>query len=83
MFGQADAEITVYDQEKNCYKQNKAGTGPDFKAYDYIFEVHFNAKAHGDGMMDGSLPGSVLPAYRHPWGVGGTEDSEKRGFLGV
>lgn len=56
-FGGADAEVTVYDPAKNCYKQNKAGTGPDFKSYDYIFEVHFNAKVHGDGIMDGKFTG--------------------------
>ena len=56
-FGQADAEVSVYDQAKNCYKQNKAGTGPNVKAYDYIFEIHFNAKVHGDGIMDGKFTG--------------------------
>lgn len=56
-FGEGRVEVTVYDKARNCYKQNKAGTGPDFTLYDYVFEVHFNAKAYEDSMADGRFTG--------------------------
>lgn len=56
-FAAGDVDVTVYDFAKNCYKQNKAGTGPDFRQYDYVFEVHFNAKTYEDGMADGKFTG--------------------------
>ena len=67
-FGDADAKVTMYDQNKNCYKQNKAGTGPNFKAYDYIFELHFNAKRTPNYEADGKITG--IGFYLHT-GIGG------------
>ena len=34
----------LYDTAKDCYQQTKKGTGPDYGAYDFILEIHFNAK---------------------------------------
>ena len=59
-FGDADVKVTMYDQNKNCYKQNKAGTGPNFKAYDYIFELHFNAKRTPNYEADGKITKALL-----------------------
>lgn len=56
--------VTMYDQNYNLYKVlcGASGPKPDFKAYDYILEIHFNAlddslkdpkgdgKCHGTGM---------------------------------
>lgn len=67
-FQQGEVDVTVYDMEKNCYKQNKAGTGPDFRQYDYVFEVHFNAKVKADGKSDGRYTG--IGFYLHT-GIGG------------
>ncbi len=44
------AEVSVYDTSKNCYEQSKAGNPPNWKAFDYVVEFHFNAfntQAHG------------------------------------
>lgn len=73
-FGKADADITVYDQNKNCYRQNRNGTGPNFKAYDYVFEVHFNAKTYADGKMDGKFTG--IGFYLHT-GIRGVSVEKK------
>lgn len=56
-FTNANADVEVYDFSKNCYKQNKAGTGPDFSQFDYVFEVHFNAKTYEDSLADGQFTG--------------------------
>ena len=37
------ADVTVFDTTKNMYKHLKAGKSFDFKPYDYVFELHFNA----------------------------------------
>lgn len=37
------AEVSVYDVAKDCYKQSKAGNPPNWKAFDYVVEFHFNA----------------------------------------
>lgn len=36
-------ECVSYDYTKNCYKQSKAGKAPDWKCFDYVIELHFNA----------------------------------------
>lgn len=47
--------VEKYPTEKNCYKQNKAGNPPNWKAYDFVLEVHFNAfndkTAHGTEIL--------------------------------
>lgn len=59
--------VTMYDQNYDCYQVNYAyqknkkviGPLPDWNAYDYILEVHFNATVEsakdltGDGTMKG------------------------------
>ncbi len=54
--------VTMYDQNYDCYQVlagRKAGPKPDFKQYDYVLEVHFNATAEalkdpeGDGTCRG------------------------------
>lgn len=59
--------VTMYDQNYDCYQVNRAyqqndeviGPLPDWEAYDYVFEVHFNATVEsakdlkGDGNMKG------------------------------
>ena len=48
-------DVTVFDTSKNPYKHLKANKY-DFKKYDYVFEVHFNAAANdvnGDGNTTG------------------------------
>ena len=37
------ADVTVFDTSKNMYKFLKSGNTFNFKAFDYVFEVHFNA----------------------------------------
>ena len=42
------AEVSVYPYERDMYKDNKNGClKVNFKDYDYIFEVHFNAAGGG------------------------------------
>ena len=53
---QAFADVTVYDTKKNAYHDYKSDRLPEFKPYDYVLEVHFNAfKAEsGDGKTKGT-----------------------------
>ena len=49
------ADVTVFDMSKNPYKYLKANQY-NFKKYDYVFEVHFNACVNdkkGDGKTTG------------------------------
>ena len=39
----AYAEVTLFDPDKNMYKYLKAGNSFNFKEFDYVFELHFNA----------------------------------------
>ena len=51
------AIVDVFDVNKNMYKFLKAGNSFNFKDYDYVFEVHFNAAAKdtkGDGRTTGT-----------------------------
>lgn len=60
--------VAMYDQGKNCYTQSKKGNVPDYKAYDYILEVHFNAKTVKDPNGDGKFTG--VGGYYHPSNAG-------------
>ena len=62
------ASVTMYDQNKNCYTQSKAGHVPDYAKYDFTLEVHFNAKAKKDPYGDGSYTG--VGGYIHPNNAG-------------
>ncbi len=57
--------VTLYDQNYDCYQVlsgKKSGPKPDFKMYDYVLEVHFNATvASGkDASGDGSYKGTGM-----------------------
>ncbi|HIR27317.1 MAG TPA: N-acetylmuramoyl-L-alanine amidase [Candidatus Choladousia intestinigallinarum] len=54
--------VTMYDQDYDCYQVvagKKNGPDPNFKNYDYVLEIHFNATAvsakdlSGDGSYKG------------------------------
>lgn len=60
--------VTMYDQSKNCYAQSKQGNVPDYDAYDFTLEVHFNAKAKKDPYGDGTFTG--VGGYKHPQNAG-------------
>lgn len=47
----------LYDMEKDCYQQTKKGSGPDYKTYNFILEIHFNAKMQKDETGDGLFTG--------------------------
>ena len=51
-----EIKVAVFDTTKNPYKYFKANKY-DFKQYDYVFEIHFNAAANdrgGDGKTTGT-----------------------------
>lgn len=51
------AEVDLYDTSKNMYKQLKNGMAFNFKNYDYVLELHFNAAAKdpiGNGITTGT-----------------------------
>jgi len=56
--------VTMYDQSKNCYYQSKNGKVPDYAAYDYTLEIHFNAKTTKDPDGNGVFTGAG--GYYHP-----------------
>lgn len=44
--GSSKINVVLYDQNYDCYQVlsgKKSGPKPDVKAYDYVFEIHFNA----------------------------------------
>lgn len=36
-------DMTKYDVNKNAYEESKKGSIPDYEAYDFVLEIHFNA----------------------------------------
>ena len=62
------AEVTIYDTAKNMYKQIKAGVSFNFKAYDYVFELHFNAAAKHE--EDGITTGTEIIVHPTEKGAG-------------
>lgn len=51
------ANADLFDASKNMYKYLKAGNTFNFKKYDYVFEIHFNASAQdfkGNGKTTGT-----------------------------
>lgn len=53
----AYANVDVFDMNKNMYKFLKAGNAFNFKNYDYVFELHFNAGVNdtkGNGKTTGT-----------------------------
>lgn len=65
--------VTMYDQSYDCYQVNRAyqqsgtvlGPLPDWTAYDFILEVHFNATAESakDLKGDGAIKGVGVYVY--------------------
>lgn len=57
---QYGAAVTVYDKARDAYQDSKAGTlasRANFKAYDYVLEIHFNACVQdykGNGVTTGT-----------------------------
>ena len=57
--------VEMYDQNRNCYYDVANGISePDWDAYSYILEIHFNAKTSKDEDGDGSFTG--VGGYVHP-----------------
>lgn len=51
------AEVDLYDRSLNLYKVLKSGTPFNFKNYDYVIELHFNAgvnNQNGNGKTTGT-----------------------------
>ena len=50
-----DLEIELYPTTKDCYQESKSGRVPNYAAYDYVLEVHFNsfssASAYGSEIL--------------------------------
>lgn len=64
----SNAAVTMYDQKKNCYTQSKKGNVPNYAAYDFVLEIHFNAKSKKDPDGDGRFTG--IGGYVHPNNAG-------------
>ena len=70
------AEVSVFDTNKNLYtflKKNKY----NFKKYDYVFEIHFNAAAY-DRSGDGKTTGTEILVHPNEKGVTVEENILKR-----
>lgn len=57
-----DLNVVMYDQKYDCYQVvagRKSGPAPNFKQYDYVLEIHFNATgtASKDLSGDGNYKG--------------------------
>lgn len=61
-------DVTMYPQTQNCYSYSKAGQRPDYGAYDFVLEIHFNAKSKADPNGDGRFTG--VGGYYHPNNAG-------------
>ena len=57
-------EVTMYPQSQNCYSYSKNGKAPVYSGYDYVLEIHFNAKAKKDPNGNGYFTG--VGGYYHP-----------------
>lgn len=53
------AEVDIFDTNKNMYKYIKAGHSFNFKNYDYVLELHFNAAA-SDTVGNGETTGTEI-----------------------
>ncbi len=60
-----DLPVTLYDQNYDCFQVlagRKSGPNPNFKLYDYVLEIHFNAteNVRKDPGGDGSCKGTSM-----------------------
>ena len=63
------ANVDLYDISKNLYKEQKAGLTFDFRKYDYVAELHFNAAAK-DQNGNGKTTGTEILVHTSEKGVG-------------
>lgn len=61
-------DVTMYPQSQNCYSFSKNGQAPAYNGYDFVLEIHFNAKANKDPDGNGSFTG--CGGYYHPNNAG-------------
>lgn len=62
------AEVTIFDTDKNMYEYLKTGHSFNFKNYDYILELHFNA-AVNDVNGDGKTTGTEILVHQNEKGT--------------
>ncbi len=58
-----EISVVLYDQNYDCYQvlsNKKSGPKPNFKAYDYVLEIHFNASYSKDPGGNGVRKGSSI-----------------------
>lgn len=63
------ADVDLYDRSLNLYKVQKAGKTFNFKQYDYVIELHFNAGV-GNQNGDEKTTGSEILVHTSEQGVG-------------
>lgn len=61
-------DVTVYPKNQNCYSYSKNGKAPNYSQFDYVLEIHFNAKTKKDPDGNGSFTG--CGGYYHPNNAG-------------
>ena len=57
-------DVTVYPKNQNCYSYSKNGKAPNYDGFDFVLEIHFNAKTKKDEDGNGSFTG--CGGYYHP-----------------
>lgn len=62
------AEVTIFDTDKNMYEYLKTGHSFNFKNYDYVLELHFNA-AVNDVNGDGKTTGTEILVHQNEKGT--------------
>lgn len=63
------ADVDLYDRSLNLYNVQKAGSTFNFKLYDYVIELHFNAAAK-DQAGNGITTGTEILVHTSEKGVG-------------
>lgn len=63
------AEVDLYDRSLNLYKVQKAGNIFNFRIYDYVLELHFNAGV-GNQNGNGKTTGTEILVHTSEQGVG-------------
>ena len=61
-------EVTIFDTDKNMYEYLKTGNSFNFKNYDYVLELHFNA-AVNDVNGDGKTTGTEILVHQNEKGT--------------
>lgn len=63
------ADVDLYDRSLNLYKVQKAGNIFNFRVYDYVIELHFNAGV-GNQNGNGKTTGTEILVHKTEQGVG-------------